>query len=85
MVFVQEDSSQKKNVIYYLSKGCIGPELRYPHVEKLALELVHDVQHLQHYILLCKMTIISDSNRMQHLLNRQIIGYKYLKWIVILQ
>jgi len=52
MVIVQEDSAQKEHVIFDLSEGIVGPGLWYLHVEKLALEVVHDVQHLQHYILL---------------------------------
>jgi hypothetical protein len=32
--------------MYYLSRGLIGPELNYSHVEKLALAVVHVVQRL---------------------------------------
>ena len=41
MVLVQEDSSQKEHVIYYLSKGLVSHELCYLHVEKLALVVVN--------------------------------------------
>eukprot|EP00253_Pinus_taeda_P031190 PITA_31190 len=37
MVLVQEDDALTEHVIYYLSRGLIGPELRYSPVEKLAL------------------------------------------------
>jgi hypothetical protein len=37
MVLVQEDDDDTEHVIYYLSKSLSGPELRYSHVEKLAL------------------------------------------------
>jgi hypothetical protein len=37
MVLVQEDPNDEEHVIYYLSKSLSGPELRYSHVEKLAL------------------------------------------------
>jgi hypothetical protein len=40
MVLVQEDDLLKENVIYYLSRGLVRPELNYSHVEKLALEVL---------------------------------------------
>ena len=52
MVLVQNDDQQNEHVIYYLSKGLIGTEFRYTHVEKLALATVLVVQCLRHYILL---------------------------------
>jgi hypothetical protein len=32
MVLVQEDDELKEHVIYYLSRGLVGPELKYSHV-----------------------------------------------------
>ena len=52
MVLVQEDEELHEHVIYYLSWNLIDAELRYSHVEKLALAIVHVVQRLRHYILL---------------------------------
>jgi hypothetical protein len=52
MVLVQEDDELHEHVIYYLSQNLVGPELKYSHVEKLALVVVHVVQQLHHYILL---------------------------------
>jgi hypothetical protein len=46
MVLVQEDESHQEHVIYYLSKGLVGPKLRYPHIEKLALATIHAIQAL---------------------------------------
>ena len=43
MVLVKEDDSFSEYVIYYLSRGLVGPELNYSHLEKLALEAVHVV------------------------------------------
>jgi hypothetical protein len=84
MVLVQEDDSHDKHVIYYLSRSLTTTETKYLHVEKLALAAVQYVQNFHHYILLCKTTVISDCNPMQHILNRQLLGGKYSKWIVIL-
>jgi hypothetical protein len=39
MVLVQEDDLFSEYVIYYLSRGLVGPELNYSHIEKLALTL----------------------------------------------
>ena len=61
-----------------------GPELRYSHVEKLALAVVYVVQSLRHYILLRTTTVVSDVNPFQYVLSRCIIGGKFNKWIVIL-
>ena len=44
MVLVQEDNALAEHVIYYLSRGLVGPELRYTPIEKLALASVHAVQ-----------------------------------------
>ena len=52
MVLVQEDEKLQEHVIYYLSWNLINAEIRYSHVEKLALATVHAVQRLRHYILL---------------------------------
>ena len=43
MVLVQEDDALAEHVIYYLSRGLVGPELRYTQIEKLALAAVHAV------------------------------------------
>ena len=37
MVLVQIDDVHFEHVIYYLSHGLVGAELKYPYVEKLAL------------------------------------------------
>jgi hypothetical protein len=85
IVLVQTDEDHNEHVIYYLSKGLVGTELHYPYVEKLALAAVFVVQRLRHYILLRTTTIISDTNPMQYILSRQILGGHYSKWIVLLQ
>jgi transposase InsO family protein len=85
MVLVQDDSNDEEHVIYYLSKSLSGPELRYSHVEKLALAAVIVVQRFRHYILLRTTTVIADSNPMYHVLTCQVLGGKYSKLIVILQ
>jgi len=60
MVLFQEDNTQKENVIYYLSKNLIGPELQYSHVDNLSLAFVHNVQRLQHYIISRKTTSLLE-------------------------
>jgi hypothetical protein len=44
MVLVQEDDELCEHVVYYLSRNLVSPELKYSHVEKLALAVVHTVQ-----------------------------------------
>jgi hypothetical protein len=68
MVLVQEDDALEEHVIYYLSRGLVGPELNYSHVEKLALEVVHVVQWFCHYILLRKTTVVVIVNPFQYVL-----------------
>jgi hypothetical protein len=85
VVLVQEDDKLHEHIIYYLSRTLLGPELNYTHVEKIALAMIHTVECLRHYILLCKTTVIVDANPFQYILTRHIIGGKYNKWIVILQ
>ena len=43
VVLVQEDDNLQEHVIYYLSRALAKPELRYSHVEKLALVAVYVV------------------------------------------
>ena len=68
MVLVQEDDMLKEHVIYYLSRGLVGPELNYSHVEKLVLAAVHAFQWLCHYIMLRKTTVIVVVNPFQYVL-----------------
>jgi hypothetical protein len=44
MVLVQEDDLFSEYMIYYLSRGLVGPKLNYSRIKKLALEAVHAVQ-----------------------------------------
>ena len=85
MVLVQEDNELHEHIVYYLSRNLVGLELKYSHVEKLGLVVVHAVQILRHYILLCKTTVVAAINPFQYILTRHIIWGKYNKWIVILQ
>jgi hypothetical protein len=68
MVLVQEENLLEENVIYYLSRGLVGSELNYSHVEKLVLATMHVVQRFHHYIMLHKTTIIVVVNPFQYLL-----------------
>ena len=43
MVLVQEDDDLSEHVIYYLSRGLVGPKLRYYPIEKLALATIHAI------------------------------------------
>ena len=43
VVLVQEDDKLQEHVIYYLSHAVAGPELKYSHVEKLALAAVYAI------------------------------------------
>jgi hypothetical protein len=73
MVLVQEDDDLHEHVIYYLNRNLVSPQLKYSHVEKLALVVIHAVQRLRHYILLCKTTVVVDVNPFQYVLTRCII------------
>jgi hypothetical protein len=85
MVLVQEDDAHDEHVVYYLIRSLTPTEIKYQHVEKLALAVVQAVQCFRHYILSRKTTVISHCNPMQHILTCQLLRGKYSKWIVILQ
>jgi hypothetical protein len=85
MVLVQNDDQYNEHVIYYIRKGLVGVELRYPYVEKLALTVVYTVQIFRHYIFLRTTTVISDTNPLQYIFSCQILGGRYFKWIFLLQ
>jgi hypothetical protein len=84
MVLVQEDDFFLEYVIYYLSRGLVGLELSYSHIEKLALEAVHAIQRFHHYVLFHKTTAIAVMNPLQYMLKQRVIGRKISRWIVIL-
>ena len=85
VVLVQKDDRLQEHVVYYLSRALAGPELRYSHIEKLALTVVYAVQRLRHYILLRTTIVVVDVKPFQYVLSRRIVGGKLNKWIVILQ
>jgi hypothetical protein len=85
MVLAHEYDEIHEHVFYYLSQNLVGPELKYSHVEKFSLVVVHAVQRLQNYILLSKTIVVVDINPFQYVLTRRIIRGKYNKWIFILQ
>jgi hypothetical protein len=85
MVLVQEDDSFSEYVIYYLSRGLVGPELNYTHLEKLTLETVHAVQRFCHYVMFHKTTVVAIMNPFQYMLMRRVIDGKISRWMVILQ
>jgi hypothetical protein len=85
MVLVQEDVVLSEYVIYYLSRGLVGLELNYSHIEKIALVAVHVVQWFHHYILFQKTTVMAVVNPFQYMLTRRVIGRKISRWIVVLQ
>ena len=62
MVLVQEDEELHEHVINYLSQNLIDAEIRYSHVEKLALATVHAVQRLRHYIILRQTLVVAHVN-----------------------
>jgi hypothetical protein len=68
MVLVQEDDLFSKYMIYYLSRGLVGPEINYSHIKKLALAIVHVVQWFHHYVMFCKTTVIAVVNPFQYML-----------------
>ena len=71
-------------VIYYLSRGLVGPELNYSHIEKLVLAVAHAIQRFHHYILFHKTTVIIIVNPFQYVLTQRIIGGNISRWIAIL-
>lgn len=52
MVLFHTDDVHFEHVVYYLSHGLVGAELKYPYVEKLALAAAFVVQKFCHYIIL---------------------------------
>ena len=62
MVLVQEDEELQKHVIYYMSWNLIDTEIHYSHVEKLALDTIHALQRLRHYILLRQTLVVAHVN-----------------------
>ena len=85
MVLVVKEDEIYEYILYYLNRNLVSHELKYSHVEKLAMVVVHAVQILHHYILLCKTTIVAYINPFEYILTEHIIGGKYNKWIVIFQ
>ena len=70
MLLVQEDESTNKHVIYYLSQNLNPTQIKYSHVEKLALAAVEVVQRFRHYILLWKTKVVSNCNLLMYILKK---------------
>ena len=85
MALVQEDEFHGEHVIYYLIQNLHPTEIKYSHVDKLALSIVQVVQRFRHYILLRKTKMISNCNPMMYILTKQLLGGKYSKCIVTLK
>jgi hypothetical protein len=66
MVLVQEYDELQENNIYYVSHVFLGHEIKYSHVDKLALEAFHVVQCLCNYIILQKTTIATIVNKFEY-------------------
>jgi hypothetical protein len=47
VVLVQEDDEVHDHIVYYLVQNLVGPKLKYSHVEKLTLVVIHVVQILR--------------------------------------
>ena len=58
-VLVREDGRQQKPV-YYVIKRLLGPESRYPSMEKLALSLVHASRKLRPYFQAHAIRVYTD-------------------------
>ena len=84
-VLVWEDDKVQEEFIFYISRALAGTELRYSHVDKLALDVVYVIQRLWHYILLRTTIVVVDVNPFQYVLSQRIIKGKFNKWIFILQ
>ena len=69
VVLVQEDDKVQEHVVYYLSRALAGPEIRYSHIEKMALEAVYAVHRLCHYILLRTTMVVAVVNPFQYVLS----------------
>ena len=76
MVLVQEDDMLQEHIIYYPSRGFVGPKLNHTHVEKLSLVVIHVVQRFHHYILLHKTTVMEVINPFQYVLTWWVIKGK---------
>lgn len=44
-LLAQENEAGKENALYYLSRTLVGPETRYPPIEKLCLALILAIQN----------------------------------------
>lgn len=62
IVLVNEDDKIQEHVIYYLIRGLKVREHKLLRVDNLALEIVHVIHRLYHYILLKKAIFVSNVN-----------------------
>lgn len=73
MVLVQKDELSD-DVIYYLSRNVRKTEIKYAHVDKLALVVVQAIQMFRYHILCLKTTMLLDYSPMVYILTRQFLG-----------
>ena len=59
-------------------------EVKYSYIKNISLAAIQVVQRFCYYILFQKTIVISDYNTVTYILSHQLLGGKYIKWIVIL-
>ncbi|XP_028096381.1 uncharacterized protein LOC114296288 [Camellia sinensis] len=79
-LLAQHNEHGKENALYYLSRTLVETEVNHSPVEKTCLALVFALQKLKHYVLECKVKLISRADPLKYILSGKIT-----KWAVILQ
>ena len=73
-LIAQEDGSDTKQLIYYISRALKDAETRYPRAERAYLAIVHTSQRLHHYFLAYEVWLMTKSHAIKALLQQPILS-----------
>ncbi|XP_070015488.1 uncharacterized protein [Nicotiana sylvestris] len=81
----QENSEEKENSLYYLSKMMTPNELNYSPIEKLCSALVFSIQKLKHYFQAHVVRLISKANPIKFVMSKPVLSDRLARWYLQFQ
>jgi hypothetical protein len=75
-----QETKGREHIITYVSGGLLDAETRYQFVEKLCFSLYYACTKLRHYLLSSTCVVACQTDVIEHMLHRPILGGRLGKW-----